>query len=169
MKENEKRNDMSPEVVQLNGDQKIQVLLAQMNERCQAWHHMRDRSMQFTIWILGLEIAASWKLLQGTGDGPAYKIVVTALAVILGIAAFHFLKSIDAGARSNRKTLVKIETALGLHSIGSFSANASLLPSHYKDTKLNVNAHFVTLYILLLTATLFLLGIIWIPTQINSG
>jgi len=45
-------------------NQKVQILLSQMNERNQAWHKMRERSMQFTLWILGLAVAASWRLLQ---------------------------------------------------------------------------------------------------------
>ena len=48
----------------LNDDQKFQVLIAGLAERYNAWHQMRARSTQFTLWILGLAIVVSWKLIQ---------------------------------------------------------------------------------------------------------
>ena len=94
------------EVLSLNEEQRFQVLLSQMNERCQAWHHMRDRSTQFTLWISGLAVAASWKLLQDPGGTVIQKTTVTLLVAVLGFAAIHFLRSMAKGVRANRNVLI---------------------------------------------------------------
>lgn len=149
-------------------DQKIQILLSQMNERNLAWHNMRDRSMRFTIWILGLSIAASWQLLQQPCDCTWQKFAVTALIVILGSAALHFLRGLSAGASANRKVLINIEAALGLYDEGAFLPGRSLFPSAYKDSKASLNDHFSTLYILITAVCVFLLIAVWLPIQIQS-
>ena len=130
-------------------DQRIQILIAQMNERYQAWHHLRDRSTQFTLWILGLAVASSWWLLQDASDNMSQKIAVTALIIILGGTAFYFLKSLAGGVRKNREVLIKIETALGVHSRGTIIHENVILPHEYKEIKPRLSAHFCTLYVLL--------------------
>jgi hypothetical protein len=45
-------------------DQKIKVLMAQLEERYTASHKMRDRSMQFGLWILGLGLGMAWVLIS---------------------------------------------------------------------------------------------------------
>jgi hypothetical protein len=37
----------------ISEEKKIDVLLSQLQERYDALHKMRDRSMQFVLWILG--------------------------------------------------------------------------------------------------------------------
>lgn len=50
----------------INDDQKISVLTNMLSERYKAEHNMRDRSVNFTKWILGLGIALLWILLLKT-------------------------------------------------------------------------------------------------------
>jgi hypothetical protein len=45
-------------------NQKIKVLMAQLEERYTASHKMRDRSMQFGLWILGLGLGMVWVLIS---------------------------------------------------------------------------------------------------------
>ena len=40
--------------MEISEEKKLEILLAQGQERYEALHKMRDRSMQFALWILGL-------------------------------------------------------------------------------------------------------------------
>ena len=158
-----------PPIVQLSLDQRFQVLLAQLNERYQAWHHMRARSMQFTLWILGLAIAASWKLLQEPCGNLSQRAAATGLVLLLGGAAAYFLKSLARGVRMNREALINVETALGAHHKGAFLHDKAILPPEYKGTRPRPSSHFRTLYALLLVMLMYLLSAIWIPLPCSSG
>ena len=50
-------------IEQLKDDQKIQVLLVQLQERYAAAHRMRERSTKFTIWLSGMAIGLAWLLI----------------------------------------------------------------------------------------------------------
>lgn len=151
------------EGIGLSDDQRFQVLMAQMNERYQAWHHMRARSMQFTLWILGLAVAASWKLLQEPCSGVSQRIAATALVLLLGGAAMYFLKSLQQGVRTNREALINVETALHAHDRGSYLSDKAILPDEYKDARPRASSHFLTLYALLAVTSIYLLAAIWFP------
>lgn len=150
-------------VVELSDDQRFQFLVAQMNERYQAWHQMRARSMEFTLWILGLSVAASWNLIQEPCDLMPQRIAATGFVLALGGATAYFLLSLARGIRTNREALINVETALGAHEKDIFLLQKSVLPSEYKDPKPRVSAHFYTLYALLLTTAVYLLAAIWLP------
>ena len=169
MSKDNKTTEKVTEAVPLKEDQRIQILVAQMNERYQAWHHMRDRSTQFTLWILGLAVAASWKFLQEPSDNLIQKAAATILVLLLGGAAFYFLKSLAGGVRTNREVLIKIETALGVHSRGTILHDKVILPPEYKDMRPRPSAHFCTLYVLLLVISIYLLTAIWIPSPLSPG
>jgi hypothetical protein len=119
MSEEKQKTENIIEVVPLKEEQRIQILIGQLNERYQAWHQMRDRSTQFTLWFLGLAVAASWKFLQEPSGDLLQKAAATTLVLLIGCAAFYFLKSLSGGLRTNREVLIKTETALGLHSRGT--------------------------------------------------
>lgn len=157
------------EVVSLTEEQRIQILVAQLNERYQAWHQMRDRSTQFTLWILGLAVAASWRFLQEPSGDMLQKAAATILVLLLGYAAFFFLKSLSAGLRTNREVLIKTETALGLHSSGAILHDTIILPPKYKALRRRPSAHFCTLYLLLLVTSIYLLSAIWIPSTLSPA
>jgi hypothetical protein len=150
-------------VVDLTDDHRVQVLLAQMNERYSAWHQMRSRSMEFTLWILGLSVAASWNLIQEPCHLLPQRIAATVFVIALGGAAAYFLLSLARGVRTNREALINVETALGAHGQGIFLRHKSVLPPEYKDSKPRASAHFFTLYALLLTTAVYLLAAIWLP------
>ena len=165
MRRKEQQDTSSPKNLKLSDDQRFQVLMAQMNERYQAWHHMRARSMQFTLWILGLAIAASWKLLQEPCGESSQRIATTALVLLLGGAATYFLKSLERGVNTNRKALINVETALSTHELGAFLNNKAILPAEYKTTRPRASSHFYTLYALLAVTSIYLLAAIWFPSH----
>lgn len=141
-----------------NDDQQFQVLMAQMQERNQAWHHMRARSMQFTLWILGLAVAASWHLLQNPCDGLGQKVAMTGLAIALAFVSFYFLQALNRGVHKNKQALINVERELGLHDDAK-----PVLPSEYQNENHGWSSHFKTLYALLLVMLLYLLAAIWLP------
>ncbi len=142
----------------MNDDQQFQVLMAQMQERNHAWHQMRARSMQFTLWVLGLAVAASWHLLHTPCEGIHQKIVISVLALSLAMVSIYFLKALSGGAQRNKQALINIETELGLH-----AEEKPILPEKYKKVKNGWSAHFITLYLLLAVTLLYLLLTIWMP------
>ncbi len=131
----------------------------QLQERNHAWHEIRARSMQFTLWILGLAVAASWHLLQEPCDGLRQKLAVTVLVIALSLVSVYFLQALARGTKKNRDALITIETELGLH-----DAESPTLPKEYKQPKTGWSAHFLTLYALLAVTGLYLLAAIWLPT-----
>jgi len=169
MSKDKKTTENVTEAVPLTEEQCIQIMVAQMNERYQAWHHIRDRSTQFTLWILGLAVAASWWLLQEPSGNLPQKVAVTILVLLLGGAALYLLKSLARGVSESRKILINIETALGLHSRGTILPDNTILPPEYKETRPRPNAHFCTLYVLLLVISIYLLTAIWNPFSLSPG
>lgn len=51
-------------MIQLNNDQKLQVLITELQERYNASHKIRERSTQFTLWISGMAIGLGWLLIS---------------------------------------------------------------------------------------------------------
>lgn len=151
------------ETAPLSSEQRFQVLMAQLNERYQAWHHMRERSMTFTLWILGLAIAVSWKLLSAPCSSMLQRIALSVFTLALGAAAFHFLKSLARGVHNNRCALINVETALEVHQQGRHLPDKAILPKEYTTTKPRASAHFFTLYILLAITGAYLMASIWLP------
>lgn len=147
----------------LTNEQRFQVLMAQLQERYAAWHQIRSRSMQFTLWILGLAIAGTWNLLQNPCSFYQQRFASSALVLLLAFTATYFLASLARGARTNREALINIETALGNHKNRQFLADKPLLPVEYQDTKPRASSHFRTLYALLAVTSLYLLVAIWLP------
>lgn len=142
----------------LTEHQWVNILMAQMQERNHAWHQMRARSMQYTLWILGLAVAASWHLLQDPCDGLVQRLAVTVLVIALGTVSFYFLYALNQGVKNNKRALISIETELGLH-----DEQNPILPGAYKKKRNGKNAHFISLYALLLVTLLYLLLAIWVP------
>ena len=51
-------------MIHLNEDQKLQVLITELQERYNASHKIRERSIQFTLWISGMAIGLGWLLIS---------------------------------------------------------------------------------------------------------
>jgi hypothetical protein len=49
---------------EIDEGQKIQVMLAELQERYNASHQIRERSVRFTLWISGMGIGLGWILVS---------------------------------------------------------------------------------------------------------
>lgn len=152
-------------VVILSQEQQFQVLMAQLQERYTAWHHIRARSTQFALWIVGMAIALSWKLIETPCANVPQRIAATVLVTLLAAVSVYFLSGLATGCKHTRKALIRVETALGNHEPNCYLQGEALLPNQYKSTKARPSSHFLTLYALLTVTAGYLLFAIWMPVQ----
>ena len=145
----------------LNDDQKIQILLAQVQERYSSAHKMRERSMQFTLWLSGMAIGLAWLLINQKTltffQCLALTLLITALCTVAGI----FILGLRKGFQNNRNAMIKCEQALGMYEAGKYLQDDSLLPVIYEQTKGKWNDHFSTLCVWLCVVALSLLVLMW--------
>ena len=146
----------------INENNKIDILLDLLKERYEASHKMRDRSLKFAIWILGFGIALIWILLSGLSLGLVQKIILTIFVVIVGFLTGIFLKSIDKGFVNNRKVMIRIEEALGCYENGVYVENGPLFPNEYKDLSKKNTVHFTSIYNWLVVMGLVIISVIWL-------
>jgi len=149
----------------LSQEQQFQVLMAQLQERYVAWHHIRARSTHFTLWIVGMAIVLSWKLIESPCPNVPQKITVTVMVILLSTVSIYFLSGLATGCKHTRRALIRIETALGAHEPNYYLHGEALLPNQYKNTKTRPSSHFLTLYALLTVTVGYLLFAIWMPLQ----
>lgn len=147
----------------INDDKKISVLSNMLNERYKAEHNMRDRSVNFTKWILGLGIALLWILLLKTDLNLFTKYFSSAFIVTYSVLSFWFLLEICKGFKNNRNVMIRLETAMLLYEEGSYLNNEAILPKEYKKpySKKESPSHFRSLYGLLFVLAIFLIGLVW--------
>lgn len=155
--------------MQLAEDQKFQALSQQLQERYAAAHRMRDRSMQFTIWLSGLAIGLAWLLIGQTTLSAFQRIALTFLIAALWFGAGIFVLGLRKGFQSNRKAMIRSERALALYDRDAYLANDSLLPSAYEHTNGKWNDHFSTLCIWLVVVGALLMALTWTcPEKVMS-
>lgn len=148
--------------MELDENQKLTVLLSLLNERYITSHKMRERSLKFTIWVLGFVVGLIWLLIIGDPLALSEKIILT-LVVILGISiSFWFLYSIMMGFDNNRGVLIKIEEVLGCYKEGYYNKEGTLFPKAYKQKKMGKWSHFKSIYFLMFPIALLLIVLIWI-------
>lgn len=154
----------------INDDQKISVLTNMLNERYKAEHNMRDRSVNFTKWILGLGIALLWVLLIKTDLDSFTKFFSSAFIIIYSVLSFWFLLEICKGFKNNRNIIIRLENALSLYEKGNYLNDEAILPQEYKKPYSNkrIPSHFLSLYGLLLILAIFLIGLVWLKPSTNK-
>ncbi|HEB13006.1 hypothetical protein LCGC14_1966700 [marine sediment metagenome] len=135
---------------------KIDILLNQLNERYNALHKMRERSLSFVIWILGFGIAVIWVVLTKNGLAPLQRSLLMILIVIVGALTAYFIRAIERGFTTNKKIAGDIEQALGFHTKGFFVEKNTILPQEYEKGNQNPvwSGHFPSLYIWLAAISL---------------
>lgn len=151
-------------------DSKVDVALAQLSERYTALHNMRDRSMQFTIWILGLGLALAWLLLNEIALTTLQKLVLLIILIAIPYASYLFLRGISIGFDNNLAVARRLERALLLLEPGAYLEKRSILDEEFAGEKpaapkhlagrirhaMKCTGHFHTLNCLLITVFLLL-------------
>lgn len=173
--QNQRSSDAEQSVLDLS-DRKIDIALAQLAERYTALHNMRDRSMQFTIWILGLGLALAWLLLSEIALTPIQSRALLTLLVVIPFASHLFLRGISIGFKNNMAIARRLERTLLLREPGAYLTATPILeekfagqrppaPKHllgriiHSIINIKLSGHFFTLNCLLITVflSLFLL------------
>lgn len=132
--------------MQISNAKKIDILLNLLNERYAASHRMRERSLNFALWILGFGIGMVWMLLSQITLTFSQKIILTAFVIIIGYLTKIFLCAIEVGFDRNRKVMVKIEETLGCYKANIYNEGTALFPEEYKTLDKKETSHFKSLY-----------------------
>jgi hypothetical protein len=69
--------------MKLTDEQKFEVLKAELDERYNAAHKIRERSTQFTLWLSGMAIGLAWLLLSQNPLSSAQRTALTFLVLAL--------------------------------------------------------------------------------------
>lgn len=163
-------NGTERSVLELPSDKKIDVALTQLSERYTALHNMRDRSMQFTIWILGLGLALAWLLLSEIALTTPQTIVLLIMLIAIPYASYLFLRGIKTGFKNNLDVARRLERALHLLEPGAYLEKQPILDEDFAGEKpappkhlhgrikhaMECTEHFHTLNCLLITVFLLL-------------
>lgn len=156
--------------MQIPEEQKLDVILAQLQERYHALHKMRDRSMQFALWILGLGLGMGWLLLSEKALTSPQQGAITLLLLLLGLATLWFIRGIQRGFETTRQIVIRLEKMLELYERGSYGQAEAVLPREYTQTKKKSVGHFETLYGIMIVVFLTLLLLTWMnPCRDPSG
>ncbi len=147
--------------MEISEERKLDVLLAQLRDRYDALHKMRDRSMQFVLWILGLGLGMAWLLINATVLTYEQKVAITLLLLVLGIVTFLFVYAIGSGFKKNRQVMIMIETALKLYEQDFYGIPDPILPPQFSRKKVKWTGHFNTLYGLIIVVFLTLMFLTW--------
>ncbi len=147
--------------MQIKDIKKADILMNLLIERYKAAHLMRERSLNFAIWILGFAIAMFWILLGETTLTLYQKIVLTIFVVTISFLTKKFLSSIEIGFKKNRMIILNIEEALGCYKSNLYIEGKALYPEEYKNLYIKKTSHFNTLYLWIWTVTVFLISLIW--------
>ena len=148
-------------MINLDEDQKLQVLLIGLQERYHASHQIRGRSIQFALWISGMAIGLSWLLIYQTSLELFQKIALTLLIGTLFSGTIYFMAGLRRGFSNNRKAMVRCERALLMHDSGVYLADEPLLPKEYSKTEKKWSDHFRTIYVWLIIVALSLIILTW--------
>lgn len=150
-------------------EKQFDVLMSQLHERYDALHKMRDRSMQFTLWILGLGLGLIWLLINNPLSNSFAKCLLTFAIILFSIFTFLFLRGINKGFNNTREIVVRIETLLGLYNQAAFYNSEPILPKRYTKTKNDFWGHFNTLYMFIIVELFTLISAIWLhPVDHNN-
>jgi fatty acid desaturase len=154
--------------MEISEEKKLEILLAQLQERYEALHKMRDRSMQFALWILGLGLGMSWLLINETALTCPQQWAINCLLILLGFATFWFVYGIERGFKTIRQIVIKLETAIKLYDQDFYGIHESILPIQFSKEKRKWTNHFKTLYIIIITVFVALIILTWAnPCNVN--
>lgn len=143
-------------------EKKLEILLSQLQERYEALHKMRDRSMQFVLWIIGLGLGMAWLLINETVSTTEQKYAITFLLLVLCIVVWCFVYAIERGFKANRRIMIRIEKALKLYEKDYYDMPKSILPAEFSRQRIGWTGHFSSLYMLIFVVFIALIVLTWI-------
>jgi hypothetical protein len=138
-------------------NEKIKVLMAQLEERYAASHKMRDRSMQFALWILGLGLGMAWILISRVTLTNPQKVFLLLFLIVVGFLSIAFVRAIERGFKNNHDVIIKLETLLKLHEKGFYDPSDSILPKEFTEKVSRWSSHFQTLYSIMIAVFILLI------------
>ena len=148
-------------MIDMTVEQKFQVLMAELQERYDSSHKIRDRSTQFTLWISGMAIGLAWLLVSESTLSPPQRLALTMLAAVLYLGASFLIHALQKGSRGNREAMIRVERALGMHEKGCYLPDIPLLPDQYGQTARKWSHDSCTLLVWLFLVALTLVILIW--------
>lgn len=145
--------------MELDDKTKFEIIVSQLNERYNALHKMRERSLRFTLWILGICLGFSYMIICKSEITSNQKIPITIFFVVTLLLSLYFLRSINNGFNNTLRIIKKLEKALGLYKKNYLIKGEPVLPKQYvKSNCLNkFSGHFCTLYALLISVFILLI------------
>ena len=163
-------------MMELKDNQKLHVLITELQERYNASHKIRERSIQFILWISGMAIGLGWLLISQKAIALPQRIALTLLILVLFAGTLYFLMGLRRGFGKNREAMINCESSLGMHDPGIYLTDGPLLPTEYSRTHRRWSEHFHTLYVWLILVAVSLLILTWtcseqgkrIPTNIKK-
>ena len=145
----------------LTNEQQFQVLMAELQQRYDAAHKIRERTTQFIVWISGLAIGVAWLLISDGLPSVSQRCALTFLVVALYLGTAHLLNGLHRGACSNREAMIRVERALGLFDKGLYLPVQSVLPDVYTNTKPTWSHDSRTLPLWATLIAVILIALIW--------
>ena len=152
----------------ISDEKKVDIVLSLLNERYNASHKMRERSLNFAVWILGFGIAFAWILLNSTSLTIFQKIILSIFIVIIGYLTRNFLFCIETGFNKNQEVMITLEKVLGCYEQNKYSEGISLYPEQYNKSEYTKTSHFKSIYKWVWVIILVLILLIW-HVQIIEG
>ena len=146
----------------IDDNKKVDILLSLLTERYDASHRMRERSLDFAIWILGFGIAVAWMLLRNINLPISQKVVLTIFIVIIGYLTRRFLLCIEAGFNTNKEVMITLEEALKCYEQNKYIEGKSLYPEKYRNSECTKTSHFKSLYEWISVTIALLISLIWL-------
>ena len=156
--------------MEFTDEQKQKVLLAVLQERYNASHTMRERSLRFTLWLSGMAIPIGWLLITKQQLFIGQKLALAMLIVALFGGTIWFLRGLRRGFEKNRQVMIRCEQVFGLYEKGAYLADSALLSQEYGSPTKKLSDHFSTISVWLLTVAVSLQLLIWTaPTAVDSA
>jgi len=145
----------------ISDEKKVDIVLNLLNERYNASHKMRERSLNFAVWILGFGIAFAWILLNNISLPIFQKIILSIFIFIIGYLTRSFLSYIETGFNKNHEVMITLEKVLGCYEQNKYSEGISLYPEQYNKSEYAKTSHFKSIYKWLWVTILALILVIW--------
>lgn len=146
----------------LDDGQKVQVLIAALQERYQAMRTIRDRVQSIGIWALGLLIGAGGWVTQTDETLTRPDRIFFALGVVgaVGVLRVVYLADLEKGFSGQQRAAARLEAALGFYEAGAFDrSEIPIYPAKWADAGKDAGRgrFFPSSYALLYVGTMFIL------------